>query len=268
MLFRLSGIVLAGVFGGLAVFAYAQDPAFLVPKAFTVSQKTAKLSLVLGDASAPVSAAWASWPVRWVFVKTGEFQENRDTVNQWLGSDGSFDPPIPAPGAVMVGVDFQPRLEQVDSSRLAGLVLLRSNSNPSLVVRHYRSAIALLRTQTGTAQDEEGSAVATTETSLSATVHAFMDPTRLMLGGAIAFEVSVQGEEVEGSRLFVKCLATGEVTQLETETNMCHFTPKNAGAYEVCFQYARRTTNDPEAQYDLFSGTMTFSIPTPQGVKK
>ena len=252
----------------LSALSLAQSPYFLTPESFLTTSRTVSITLRTGQGSQTHTELWDEHPTRWVFVKTGRVQENRDSLGEWLDSSGNFVPKIPAPGPVMIGIDFLPVIEVTTIERLN-----KSLSKPllmaqgSIKIRHYRSAITLLRTD-WPGEDSPDSTIATTETSLASSIHPLMDPTVFQLGGDMAFEAVVHGQEIDDAKIYAKNLTTGATTIMETTGGgMCRFSPDSAGSYQLVFQFARQLSSDPEASVELFTTTLTFKLQSPKEAK-
>lgn len=241
----------------------AQEPVFLSPDLFRLTKGSVNLRCLSGREKQPEE--WTMAKVRWIFVKTGLVQENRDTLKDWLDPTGSLAVPIPAPGPVMIGIDFEPVIEEVTADSLKKR-LSHETVVPSgkFKIRHYRSSLTLLRTD-WPGRSATDSVIATTEVSLASSIHPLMDPTTFKLGGDMAIETVVQGEEIEDAKIYATNLTTGATTIMETtEGGMCRFSPDSAGQYHLYFQFARATKSDPEAAMEVFSTTLTFELRDPK----
>lgn len=249
---RLSLTVALGI---SAAYACSQDLIFLVPQAFVTSKSTVEVSLQTAQRTV---LSGKDLPVRWAFVKTGLVQENRDDLTGWLDTGGTFQCPVPGPGAVMVGVDFAPTLEVLPRNSVKalaepGTLILGS----TVKVRHYRSALTLFRSP----QDDPGSTIATTEVSLAASIHPLIDPTRFQLGGEMPYELVLRGEEIEKAPVSVFSVTSGRtLTIATTEGGLGVFKPTEPGEHRLSYQYARPIKNDPDAQFEVFSTTLVFNI--------
>lgn len=232
----------------------AQTPAFIEPEAFVSSRQTVAIRLFEGNQD----ALWNGTKVRWAFVKTGMVQENRDDLLDWLDTSGSLQCPVPGPGVVMLGIDFEPKLETLNAETLRPL-LEKGTLIPAktVTVRHYRSAITLFRSS----QDDPGSTIATTETSLASSIHPLMDPTRFTLGGELPYELVMRGKEVEDGIVKIMSVTSGKTLKLSTRRGgLGFFKPTEAGVHRISYQVARPVHGDPKVQFEVFSTTLTFSV--------
>lgn len=233
-----------------AAFAVGQAPLSLSPSSFRGSSPSIAL---VKDGQA---RGWRAQGVAWAFVRGGETQENRDTVAEWLQPSGSVQPPMPARGSAVVGIDFAPVVEKV-----SGRGLSEVNGLPGIAgeakARHYRSAVAILRV----GSERFGQAAVTAKTGLSSEIRLMMDPGDWIPGASLAFRPYVRGEAVSQPVLVARHLASGEKVVLRgNESGACHFEPAQPGAWEVSFQYLGRLEADPEASLELFSATVTFEV--------
>lgn len=251
---KLARIAFPLVCLGCSLTGAAQTPAFIEPEAFVSSKQAVAIKLLDGNQN----ALWSGTKVRWAFVKTGMVQENRDDLSDWLDASGTFQCPIPGPGVVMLGVDFAPKLETLSADALRPL-LEKSTLIPAktVTVRHYRAAITLFRSS----QDDPGSTIATTETSLSSSIHPLMDPTRFTLGGELPYELVMRGGEVEDGIVKITSVTSGTTLKLPTRRGgLGFFKPSESGIHRISYQVARPLHGDPDAQFEVFSTTLTFSV--------
>ncbi|MBS1724534.1 MAG: hypothetical protein JSS66_16450 [Armatimonadetes bacterium] len=259
MLLSRTVAVLAGSL--VSGWAFCQQSVFLQPDQFFLKGRTALVDLRRSSAPSLVPEEWSDAPVKWSFLRTGEVQENRDDIGEWLRPDGRLELKIPASGPIMFGIDFLPRIESVNSTDLRKLTKAPVGAG-TVKIRHYRTAVTILRTQWGPGVDSPGSAVATSETSLTSAVHLMMDPSSLMLGGDIAFEVVMRGLEIEDATVKINHRSSGE-TLVRDDAERYRFTPDKPGVWDMEVQFVRPLKDDPEAQFELYSTTMTFEVPRP-----
>lgn len=257
--FRSTLLLCTGFF---SLAAHGQTVVSLVPKAYNLTGSSLSVQLTDGVPGKPAPAQWKGLNVRWVFVRTGMVQENRDSVEEWLNPAGEFEPPLPASGPVVIGIDFKPVIETLPS--LAVTKLLEGpgyTATPTVKVRHFRSAMTIVR-KAPSGGEVPDSGVAVTEVSLASSIHPLMDPTTLMPGGEIAFEVTARGGEVEEAKVNVLNLTTGKNTLVRGgEGRACHFKPEPGCEYLLTCQWARKATGDPDVKFDLFSSSLTFRTP-------
>ena len=239
----------------------AQEGHFLSPSSFQLTSKSVQVAIHRGQGPTRLTQPWKGQKIKWLFVKTGLVQENRDEVLQWTDEHGNLTVPVPAAGPVMIGIDFEPVVEEV---QVADLNLTQSRPVASLKtkcnVRHFRSAITLLRTS-WPGDEAPDSTVATTETSLASSIHPLMDPTTFLLGGDMALETVVQGEEIRDAKIFARNNVTGLTTIMRTGGGgVCSFSPDSAGTYEFLFQYVRPVKNETGVDFEVFTTTLTFAL--------
>jgi len=249
------------IFCAISALAIAQQPYFLKPDSYLATNNKVAIRLELGQGKLASNQPWNQNSIRWVFLKTGLVQENRDNLNDWLDSNDTFVATIPAPGPVMIGIDFNPVIETTTTTELNRTLSMPIPQKAGQIkIRNYRSAITLIRTD-WPGLDSPDSTIATTETSLASSIHPLMDPTRFQLGGDMAFEAVIQGAEIENAKIFATNLTTGATTIMETTGGgMCKFSPDSLGTYQLLFQFARPLKADPEVSCEVFTTTLTFQL--------
>jgi len=248
-------------------WASADEPLFLVPQNSVLTGQKAALDLKTGAGPTAPKANWKDHAVRWVFVKTGQIQENRDSVDGWLDPQGVFVPPVLSPGAVVVGVDFAPTLEDLSVGDLRRLLVDAAPPKSATVkVKHFRSAVAILRTS-WSVDDDPASHVAVAETGLACEIRPLMDPTRLPSGADIKFEIAQRGREVEEAELRATSLVTGRTLAMAPDrAEGLNWKPESSGLYGLSCTFALPLKNDPEASYAVYSATVCFAVPDRKGV--
>ncbi|MBS1713783.1 MAG: hypothetical protein JST30_05545 [Armatimonadetes bacterium] len=227
-----------------------------------MTAKSASFDLKAGYGPTAATVAWSDNPVRWAFVKTGLVQENRDTVDEWLDPQKVFSPPVPAPGAVLIGIDFEPRLEDIGAAELGRLLEEgRPPRSATVKVRHFRTAVAIVRTAWNV-DDDPASHVAVAESGLAAEIRPLMDPTRLPPGADIKFEVAQRGREADDIEIEATHFTSGRRMELSHKgVGGLKLSPDKSGAWGLSCTFARPLKNDPEAQYAVYTATLCFSVP-------
>lgn len=198
----------------------------------------------------------------WVFIKSGQVQENRDSLGDFLVGD-HLELPVPAPGPVVVGIEFSPAPETIDPALVPNH---DSQVTPqsALTVSHRRSTMVIF--DTDWPEKSPDSMVATTETSLSSSIHSLVDPTKVRVGGELAFEAVVQGSKVQNATLMATNLGSGKSWRLKAAGNgIVKFVPESAGQYVIEFQYLRKSDPGTLAKMELFSSTLVVTV---QGASK
>ena len=260
--FAMSGGLL--ILGAMAI---AQSIASLEPQSFELTSDNVVIGLVQGQPSQLSAEPWSKNPIRWAFIRSGEVQENRDTVAEWLDREGILRVPLPAAGPIVIGIDFQPQEEEITSNALSRLLEKPKFAKAAVAkIRHFRSAMAIVLKQSpeGTGR---GNGVAVTEVSLASSIHPLMDPTTLVPGGDIAFEYTVHGEEVEDAKIYVTNLTTGENFVIRGgESGSCHVTPKPGCSYRLTAQSARENRSDNI--FEVYSCSLVFKVPAQKDVRR
>lgn len=232
-----------------------ERPTYLLPRAFVTTGKAIEVQLL----SEQKQLKWADAAIRWVFVKTAQVQENRDSATDFLDAKGVLRAPLPAEGPAMIGVDWKPVDETWSGRQLQALGATSVAQNGSYTVRHFQSAITIVRPA---ADQGQPSAIPVAESGLAMDIHALFDPSRLQLGSDLPFEVSLRGEEVEEATLRATHLQSGQKFSLRLrDGRQERFTPARSGVWLIECQLLRESPSPEGPRFEFYSGTLTFSIP-------
>jgi hypothetical protein len=261
----------------VAAFAfpsYAQTARFLTPDSFD-SKVGSIVRLTLVQESGPEQGGIvpAPWPnaIDRFFIRVAGIQDNRTTLPAEAVGDGPAVAvlPLTEPGVTMVVLDWKPELIEVDpasfraflSSRVNGAAAERVPDGRPVRVRHVASAKALLRVAAKGPQPPDA-ATATSKSGQAVEIRAVFDPTVTPVGADLPVRVYIRGDSESGALVRVEHVAGGHSARFITNAKgMGDFRVTADGPWRMAFQTARKLTEDPDADWEVCSGTLTFSSP-------
>jgi hypothetical protein len=237
-----------------AAIASAQRTLFLVPESDRIAPGAALRVRLESDAKP------APWPETcWVYVRAGDTQENLDSPPA-ADSSNLVTLPCSGTGPSAVGVDFRPVVERIDADTLRAFTKshcedpLPVDITGELRLRRIQSCKAIVRIGDG-----PGTA-AISETSQAADISLRIDPARLKLGSDLALSISLRGTDLEDARI-TATPPSGKPVTLHSEDEGAARIPITApGLWRIEFHRLTKST-DPDADWDLTTGTLTFTIP-------
>lgn len=221
---------LVGVVAMSALPIWGQNALFVSSVTAPSAASTAlfQIEQAVGLRTSPLTIAP---PQSRAFARTGETQENQDSVAAWMDGLGRFAPPTSATGPTMVAADFAPVA--------------------SGLVRHVRSAINLFRAPGAT----EASAVALSKSGVAADIRCYLDPTRLDAGDELPVRLYVRGSAVGGVTL--KYWREGDPLAshvVADPSGFCRIPIAKRGVWRLVFDHT--VVRDSER----FTGSLTFIV--------
>lgn len=265
---RLPNRVLALTAVLVPALAHAQTGApaslFLRPGAFDAAPgAVATFQLDSLDGTKPLDAPWPA-AIRWLFVRSPGFQENRssDDAPRPAPGERSIALSLEHPGITLVGLDLPPRIVEwpVDQLRtLQGAV----GPDPALPatgavpVRLVESAKAIVRVG-----PDNTDSVATGKAGQAVEIRPMMDPALSPIGSDIGLRAFIDGDAVESVVLTATNAAANTTQEIQLNASGAGFFHVSApGLWRLEFRQARPLNNDPFAKWAVYSATLTFLTP-------
>jgi hypothetical protein len=211
----------------------------------------------------------AAWPgeFEWFLVRVAGGQTNRQSLisPQLLLSES---------GVTLLAADRKPRIEEVTPRELR--TFFRSRVGPAtlpgvslgrggeqgLRVRRLESSKLLVRVV-----GEEGwlsnSATAQSKTGQRVEIRPMGDPTSVKVRTDMPLRIYVPNPEKAGTKVIARNLASGKrQTFLTDRVGTGYFTVDQPGVWLVETHHARRLFDDPEADWEIHTATLTFEVPS------
>ncbi|MCC6661289.1 MAG: hypothetical protein IT437_10430 [Phycisphaerales bacterium] len=262
--------IVAGMWVSVAAFAGAQAPEFLIPGTYEI---TAGQSITLAVRSAAPNddlGPPAPGDLSRFFIRVAGMQDNREAM------PGPMEPgrgpvlPLTEPGVTMLVADWKPVVLEIEPAAFREFLAARvPKIDPGTVpdgaavrVRHVRSAKSILHVSARGGQPPDA-ATGTSKSGQLAEVRATFDPATTPVGADMPVRVYVRGDSE--SRVLVRALHASAPPEefLTNAKGMGDFPLSAPGPWRVQFQWARALKDDPDADWEVFSGTLTFSTPRP-----
>ncbi len=267
---RLLDLLVTAAVAG-ATYAAAPTATYLVPDRHVAGLGEAvELRFVAGAAKDAPATRWPSDQVKLMLVRSGGTQQNRHTVRPARDTDDFVKVDIAQPGVTVIGVDQRPVLLEMTGAELRTFVARNVGDavaiekagalkdDQKLRVRYFASAKALIRVPA-----EEGglrpSALATSKTTLTVELRPGLDPTATKVGSDVPLTVYIDGIKKEGLKIEATNVATGKTSAFHAVgAGTGYFPLTDAGIWRVAFEHAEPVTDDPAADWAIYSGTLTF----------
>ena len=244
----------------VAVQARGQSVAFLVPDAFA-APVGGDLTLSVQRQSAS-GIAPAPWPanLRWFFVRVCGTQENRDQQGpSWR---------LAKAGVTMIGLDIIPTITTFPADQfaqyIAGVNSVRAPGTRARAgevrVRRFEAAKTLVTAQ---AEGEPGydPPTATSKAGQQAEIRPLFDPTTAAPGSDVPLRAFAAGDSREGCKVIATHIASGRRETITTDAKGIGLLRNiQPGEWRVEFAYAVQLTNDPQADWNLWTTTLTFQV--------
>lgn len=252
----------------LPALAHAQTaapkPFFLHPSTFDAAPGAA--ITLRADNLDGAKALEAPWPgtIRWLFVRSPGFQENRS----------QSDAPRPAPGegfvsitlehagVTLVGLDLPSRTVDWPVERLplpagAGAGATEVPASGTVPVRLVESAKAILRVGLDAADS-----VATSKAGQAVEIRPIMDPASTPVGSDILLRAYINGDAVKNATITATNTGAAQTQEIKlSPTGAGFFRVSAPGLWRLELTQARALEGDADAAWTVYSATLTFQTP-------
>ena len=263
-------LLLAAAVAG-ATYASPPTATYLAPDRHVAGLGEAvELRFVAGAAKDAPATRWPSDQGKLMLVRSGGTQQNRHAVRPARDTDNFVKVDIVQPGVTVIGVDQQPVLLDMTGAELRTFVERNVGDavaiekagalkdDQKLHVRHFASAKTLIRVPA-----EKGglrpSALATSKTTLTVELRLGLDPTAVKVGSDVPLTVYIDGIKKEGIKIEATNIAACKTSAFHAVgAGTGYFPLTDAGIWRVAFEHAEPVTDDPAADWAIYSGTLTF----------
>ncbi|MBU0640937.1 MAG: DUF4198 domain-containing protein [Planctomycetes bacterium] len=246
---------------------------YLAPQSYRAQTgQQISLGIVQGG---PVSVQRASWPTEqtsWFYVRVAGTQQNRTRVQPADGHGTNVLVPLEHAGVTLIGLDSTPEVVEIAASQWRSFLARRSapgaephrskgtGTADKVRVRRVASAKTLVRVGT-TSGEVTHSATAQSKTGQPAEIRPLADPTMATVGSDLPVRAYIDGGKKAGVRVLATNVAEGKTCEFVTDqTGAGFFRVSHPGAWRVEFHHAEPTINDPQADWVLYSATLTFEV--------
>lgn len=241
---------------------------YLVPDQYVLPAGTQlRLRLQLDDGVSIRRVPWGE--IRWFFVRIAGTQENRSEIQPANPQEDFVRVPLELGGVALIGLDMRPVVASMTRNEFAAFLKRRVDpkegtkveeaAEGKVRVRWVQSAKTLVRVQAG----EEGiapSATATSKAGQAVEICPLFDPTLIQVGSDLPLRAYLEGSPMAGVK--VRASSLGVTQNAITDANgFCHLTITQPGVWRVEFHYAQPLKGDAEADWVLYSATLTFKVP-------
>lgn len=255
--------------------AAAQTVRYLTPSKYgAVAGESIALRVEQGGGLDLSPTAWPTDQVEWFMVRAAGTQENRRNPATGGGQADTLSVPLPHADVNLIGVDFKPVLTRMPGRALRKLLARLSSAdagavplNANVAVRRVESAKTLVRVLS-TGGKPTHSATAQSKTGQAAEIRALADPTMTPVGSDLPIRVYAQGSKRAGVKVRVSSVTAGTTREIVTDpSGVALFRITHPGVWRVEFRHVERAEHDPDAEWVIYSGTLTFEAPGAGGEK-
>ena len=272
------------VIAAMAIAASADTlpVSYLTPQQFTAALDTdVRVHVESGAALAATTTTWPSDKLSWFFVRSRRTQENHDTVDPVDGRTGqATGVRLTQPGVTVVGFDTKPQIVHVSGTELKSYltknIVIDEESaavrelakKTDVRVRYRESAATIIRVAAADGKRLH-SGIAMSKRGQMVEVQAMFDPTMLTVGSDFPVRVHINGSKQPNVRVQATSM-TGAKTEAKTTdpAGSTYFHITHAGVWRIEFHQAMPLEGDKEADWVVYSGTLTFEVPEEEGAAK
>ncbi len=268
-------MICAGIVLWAAAAAHGQAAHYLAADAYTarVGDRIA-VRVEQGPAASTRPVPWPAQQMRWFFWRAAGEQENQDLLRPARAEENFVTVPLAQADVAVIGLDFKPVLRTFaseDFRRLADRALPAAAAGSEKAaglqlpaegmqvrVRQIESAKLLVRVS-GDGGQREPSATAVSKTGQKAEIRLMTDPTAAGLASDVPVRVYIDGDKAPGARVRATAVAGGSVRDFVTDSSgFGFFRLDEAGLWRLHFEYLRPLKGDPQADWELYIGTLAF----------
>lgn len=258
-----------GLFAACGACA-GQSAEFLVPSVYSVAAGgRVQFSTQSGVSTGPLLTEWPREVDRF-FIRVAGIQDNRAELPPTDGEEWVCTFTLNEPGVTMLVLDWKPRVLTLEpaqfreflAAHVEGAKQDQVPDGAPVRVRHVKSAKCLLHVAAAGAQPPDA-ATGTSKSGQTVEIRATFDPTRTPPGADVGVRVYIHGDSEAGVRVRSVHATSGQESSFVTNAKGSgDIRITAAGPWRVEFHQARRLTDDPGADWEVFSGTLTFSAPS------
>jgi hypothetical protein len=230
------------------------------------------------NSGTPQRAEVAPWPedqLRYFFVRGGGMQHNRPTLPATERDRNAAEFPISQHGVSVIALEPKPAVVQMSGEELKSLLLRNVagaerdarvaalSEKATVRVRRVESATALVRAPEAAGEQAGPSSIAMSKLGLRVELRSLIDPTVSPAGSDWAVRAYIEGSNKSNVQVQATSLADGKTqTALTDRSGAARFHFGVGGSWRVEFHQAQPLENDSQADWVLYSGTLTFEVPT------
>ncbi|MCP5111763.1 MAG: DUF4198 domain-containing protein, partial [bacterium] len=212
--------------------------------------------------------------VGWFFARVSGTQDNyaEDRLRQAAADQKAITLPLEHSGVLLAGLDKKPAIEQVQGRELLAFLGARTAFktargesravNPRRIyrVRRFESAKVLVRVP-GPGGEAPHSATAQSKTGQLVEIRPLADPTSIAVGSDLPIRVYAGGEKRSGAMVLATNVSTGKSQKLTTDpVGAADFNVNASGLWRVEFHHAQKLEQDPDADWLIYSATLSFEV--------
>jgi len=267
-----------GPLGALLLVVVTQSPPpgslptlYLTPDTFNVpTGEVLRLRVFSGQAGRAEPLPWPQERIGGFFINTGNTRHNRATIGPSADEPRAAQVRIDHPGAALIALNTRPVIVELAAAELKQFLRTTSAADERLLgslptsgtvrVRRIESASAIVRV-TESDGSRVFSAAATAKLGLRAEIQPLMDPTAVNAGSDLAVRIFIDAIQQPDVQVTATCVADGQSVSLRTDpVGSAHFTLTRAGVFRVEFHRLHKLEADPQADFNLYSGSLSFEV--------
>lgn len=267
---RLVVVTLASITLAASALASALEPPYLSPARHVLDAgQPVDIQIVRGVSKA-ATATWPATPLPWVCIRGPVGQQNLHNVSAaQVGGSTRQVTPEPA-GLTLIGANLAPQVATMSGAAFAAFLKQNVADYPAdklpaadatVRIRQIASAKTFVR-----ARSSDGAAypssIATSKVGQDVEIRPLMDPTTTGVGGDLPLRTYVRNGSRRGAQVHATHVPSGKTQSTTTDDVASAVIRLNApGLWRVHFHHVVPLTGDPQAEWELFTATLSFEVP-------
>ncbi len=270
-------LLLLAAAGGATARARAQSISYLLPDRYeVVVGREVAVHVARGTSGVLATIPWPGEGIEWFFVRTAGTQRNLAQPGTALPGEDFLRLHLEEPDVALIGMDTRPWIESVRGnemrkfleSAVAASALpsdwMAQTSSETVRVRHIESAKLLVRvvkSAPGSKDEWRGSATGPSKSGQRTEIRPLIDPTAIAVGSDLPLRISWADSVNVDVRVVTRQVATGTTLTSLAPGGAGWFTVSAPGEWRVEVHRAKRLKDDPAADWELETATLSFLVP-------
>jgi hypothetical protein len=270
-------LLLLAAAGAATARVRAQSISYLLPDRYeVVAGREVAVHVARGASGVLATIPWPGEDIEWFFVRTAGTQRNLSKPATALPGEDFLRLELSEPDVALIGMDSRPWIESVRGTEMRKFLesavavsslpadWMAQTSGETLRVRHVESAkllVRVVRSAPGAKDEWRGSATGSSKAGQRTEIRPLVDPTAIAVGSDLPLRISWADSASVDVRIVTRQVGTETTLTTAAPGGAGWFTVTAPGEWRVEVHRAKRLKDDPAADWELETATLSFLVP-------